>query len=145
MRKSTLIISCLLIAFAVSAQQPKQKAKAGQSKTAAAKKEKRIDDWEMKQYFLVYLKKGPNRSQDSATAAKIQSGHLEHLTKMYNEGKMDLAGPLMDDSDVAGICVYNVATLEEVKKLAESDPAVKSGRLIAEIHPWYAAKGSVLR
>lgn len=109
------------------------------------KQNKKMDDYEMKNYFMVFLKRGPNRTQDSATAAAIQKGHLEHLTKMANEGKMDIAGPFMDDWDVRGICVYNVATKEEVEKLVNMDPAITSGRLVAEIHPWYAAKGSSLK
>ena len=104
-----------------------------------------LDKEEMKTYFLVFLKEGPNRTQDSATAAEIQNGHMAHLTKMYNEGKMDLAGPMMDDTKLKGICVYNVENIETAKSLAESDPAVKSGRLIVEIHPWYSMKGAKLR
>jgi len=99
----------------------------------------------MKTYYLVFLKKGPNRSQDSVTAAKIQEGHMAHLTKMGAEGKMCIAGPLMDDTDIRGICVYNVGSLEEAKKLAEEDPAVISGRLVVEIHPWYSMKGATLK
>ena len=30
---------------------------------------------------------------------------------------------------------------EEAKELAANDSAVKAGRLILEVHPWFAAKG----
>jgi uncharacterized protein YciI len=50
----------------------------------------------------------------------------------------------MDDGDIRGICVYSDVTLEEAKQLASEDPAVKAGRLVVEIHPWYSAKGSCL-
>lgn len=102
-------------------------------------------DGEMKTYYLVLLKKGINRMQDSATAAAIQEGHMAHLNKMAAAGKMNVAGPLMEDSDIRGICIYNTASLEEAKQLAEEDPAVRSGRLVVEIHPWYAMKGSCLQ
>ena len=102
------------------------------------------EQFEMKTYYLVFLKKGTNRTQDSATVTKIQEQHMAHLTKMHADKKMCLAGPLMDNGDIRGICVYNTATLEEAKNLAESDPAVVSGRLQVEIHPWYAAKGTSL-
>ncbi len=115
------------------------------SKTHKGKTSASLDKEEMKTYYLVFLKKGPKRDQDSATAAEIQKGHMAHLTKMYNEGKMDLAGPIMSDHAIRGICVYNVKTMEEAKQLAESDPAVTSGRLIAEIIPWYSQKGALLR
>ncbi len=99
----------------------------------------------MKKYFIVFLKKGPNRNQDSATAAKIQEAHLKHLKAMGDAGKMDIAGPFEEDGDIRGICIYNVATLEEAKKLAEEDPAVKSGRLIVEVHAFYGMSGSRLK
>lgn len=133
-----------MLGFSVNAQTKNNSGKPVAAKKAG-KKNKRIDEYEMKNYFMVFLKKGPNRNQDSATASEIQKGHLEHLTKMANSGKMDLAGPFMDDWDVKGICVYNVATLKEVEELTAQDPAVKSGRLIAEIHPWYSAKGASLK
>ncbi|MBN8695982.1 MAG: hypothetical protein J0L87_05590 [Bacteroidetes bacterium] len=101
--------------------------------------------YEMKTYYMVFLKKGPNRDQDSATVTKLQEQHIAHLTKMADAGKMDLAGPFMDKGDIRGICVYNVATKEEAEKLANEDPMVKAGRLIVEIHPWYAAKDSKLK
>lgn len=111
----------------------------------AQKKTKAIEKEEMKTYYLVFLKKGPKRDQDSTTAAEIQKGHMAHLNKMYTEGKMDLAGPIMNEGDIRGICVYNVKNMDEAKTLAESDPAVRSGRLIVEILPWYSQKGAKLR
>lgn len=101
--------------------------------------------YDMKTYYMVFLKKGPNRTQDSATAAKIQEGHMTHLNKMADAGKMDLAGPYMEDGDIRGICVYNVSSKEEAINLANEDPAIKAGRLVAEVHTWYAAKGSCLK
>ena len=101
--------------------------------------------YDMKTYYMVFLKKGPNRNQDSTTVAKLQEQHMAHLTKMADSGKMDLAGPFMDNGEIRGICVYNVATKDEAEKLANEDPMVKAGRLIVEIHPWYAAKDSKLK
>lgn len=109
-------------------------------------KPKHIDEQgEMKTYFMVFLVKGDKRDQDSATAAQIQTQHLEHLTKMWNEGKMDIAGPFLDEDDTRGVCVYNVKTIEEAKALAESDPAVKSGRLKVVVRPWMSMKGASLK
>jgi len=109
------------------------------------KKKKKKKKYEMKTYYLVYLKKGPNRNQDSVTTAKLQEQHMAHLTKMFETGKMDICGPLLDDTDVRGICIYNVATKEEAEKLANEDPMVKAGRLMVEIHPFYSAKGATLK
>ncbi len=137
----------VLFVFACGINYAQQTKTLSKNKPSSKPKEsKSLDKEEMKTYYLVFLKSGPNRGQDSVTAAEIQKGHMAHLTKMYNEGKMDLAGPIMKkEQDIRGICVYNVASLEEAKALAESDPAVKSGRLIVEILPWYSMKGAVLR
>jgi uncharacterized protein YciI len=115
------------------------------SASAQEKKNSFEQKYEMKTYYLVFLKKGPNRSHDSTTASKIQEQHIAHLDKMASEGKMDICGPLMDNQDIRGICIYNVATKEEVIQLASEDPAVKAGRLIVEVHPFYSAKGATLK
>ena len=103
------------------------------------------DASKLKQYFMVILTKGPNRTQDSLTAQKIQKAHMENIGRLYEEGKIDLAGPFADDSDWRGVFVFNVETQEEVEKLLQTDEAIHSGRLSYIIHPWLTQKGSVLR
>lgn len=98
----------------------------------------------MQQYYMVFLKKGKNRNQDSLAAAQLQEQHMAHLTRMYEEGYSSLAGPFGDDGEIRGIVVYNTATLKEADSLARLDPMVKAGRLEVEVHPWWAAKGGKL-
>ncbi len=107
--------------------------------------EKTKDTVIMQQYFIAFLKRGPNRSQDKATADSLQALHLAHLGSMYEKGYADISGPFGDDGDIRGITVYNTPTLEMADSLANSDPMVKAGRLIIEIHPWWAGKGFPLR
>lgn len=97
------------------------------------------DQYGMHRYVIAFLKAGPNRDQDSVTAANIQKGHMENIHRMANEGKLVLAGPFLDDSEFRGIYVFNVETVEEAKALTETDPAIKSGRLEMELHPWYGS------
>mgnify|MGYP001812209280 FL=1 len=99
----------------------------------------------MQQYFIAFLKRGPNRSQSKAEADSLQTLHLEHLGRMYNEGYADISGPFGDDGDIRGITIYNTPTLKIADSLANMDPMVKAGRLVIEIHPWWAAKGFHLR
>ena len=99
----------------------------------------------MQQYFMVFLKSGPTRSQDSTEAAELQKKHLAHLGRMAREGYTSLTGPMGDDGDLRGIVVYNTATQEEADSLANLDPMVKSGRLVVEVHPWWVAKGGELK
>lgn len=99
----------------------------------------------MQQYFIAFLKRGPNRSQNKTEADSLQKLHLVHLGSMYEQGYADISGPFGDDGDIRGITIYNVPTQEMADSLANSDPMVKAGRLEIEIHPWWAAKGFPLR
>jgi len=95
------------------------------------------DKYGMKRYVMAYLKRGPNRDQDSTTAVKLQKAHMNNITRMAEEGKLVLAGPFLDDDEVRGIYIFDVETIEEAKVLTESDPAIKAGRLEMELRPWY--------
>lgn len=99
----------------------------------------------MKQYIMCFLKSGPERGGDSIYVAKIQEGHLAHLNKLAQDGKVTLVGPFGDDTELRGIVLFDVETIEEARKLQSQDPAVKAGRLVMEFHPWWGAKGTVLK
>ncbi len=94
---------------------------------------------QIKQFWFVMLTKGPHRDQDSAEAAKIQEGHIANITKLYNEGKLKVAGPFGDDGDWVGLFIFDCKTKKEVEKLVKSDPAIVAGRLEYDIHPWYTS------
>ena len=76
---------------------------------------------------------------------KIQKAHLENITKLVQTGKLCVAGPFLDDGDLRGIFVFDVPTLEEAKSLTETDPAIKSGRLSYEIHPFMTQQGACFK
>ena len=59
----------------------------------------------MQQYYMVFLKTGENRNQDSTETAKLQQQHLAHLERMAVEGYASLIGPFGDDGDIRGIAV----------------------------------------
>ncbi|WP_422106471.1 YciI family protein [Winogradskyella sp.] len=107
--------------------------------------EKTKDTTLMQQYFIAFLKRGPIRNQNEEEANKLQSAHLAHLGKMYELGYADISGPFGDDGEIRGITIYNVPTLQMADSLANADPMVKAGRLVIEVHPWWAAKGFPLR
>lgn len=95
---------------------------------------------EMQNYFMVILSKGPNREQDSTELERLQEGHMENIARLAKDGKLILVGPFLDDGTLRGIFIFDVATKEEVKKLVDSDPTVKAGRMVYEIHPWLGPK-----
>lgn len=103
------------------------------------------ETYTIKKYYLCLLKVGPNRTQDSVTAAEIQKGHMENISRLSKEGKLCIAGPFGGKGDLRGIFIFTVKTKEEAEQLAAEDPAVRSGRLTAEVLEWWSAKGSVLK
>ena len=91
----------------------------------------------IRKYWFVMLMRGPNRSQDSLTAVKLQEGHMANINKMYYDGKLKVAGPFGDDGPWRGIFIFDCETKEEVEQLLKGDPAIAAGRLSYEIRPWY--------
>ena len=97
------------------------------------------DIYGMKKYVFAFLKRGPNREKDPARAAALQKAHLENINRMAEEGKLVLAGPFLDDSEIRGIYIFNVESNEEAEALTNSDPAIKAGNLVMELKPWYGS------
>jgi uncharacterized protein YciI len=97
------------------------------------------DDYGMKKYVIAFLKRGPNRSQDSVQRAQLQKAHLENINKLAEERKLILAGPFFGDGNLRGIYVFDVETIEEAKALTETDPAIQKGILIMELYEWYGS------
>ncbi|ULQ56730.1 YciI family protein [Flavihumibacter rivuli] len=91
----------------------------------------------IRQYWFVMLVKGPNRNQDSATAAKIQAGHMSNMDKLYFEGKLKVAGPFGESGDWQGLFIFDCPTKQEVEQLLQTDPAISSGRLNYIIKSWW--------
>lgn len=97
------------------------------------------DDYGMRKYVIAFLKEGPNRNQDSATAAKLQAAHMANIVRMADSGQLAVAGPFTDNGDIRGIYIFNVESVEKAKALTETDPAIQAGRLVMELHPWYGS------
>ncbi len=88
---------------------------------------------------MAFLKEGPTRLKDSAANMQLQMAHLKNIGRLAAEGKLVVAGPFLDDQPLRGIFIFNVETVEEAKKLTETDPAIKAGSLVLELHPFYCS------
>ncbi len=94
---------------------------------------------QIKQFWLVLLKKGPVRNQDSLSAAKIQAGHMANINRLYEAGTLKVAGPFAEETLAQGLFIFDCPSQSVLESLLQTDPAIKAGRLVAEIHPWYTA------
>jgi uncharacterized protein len=98
------------------------------------------DENGMKMYVMAFLKKGRKRWMiDSATANKLQKEHMDNIKRLADEGKLVVAGPFEDNTDLRGIYIFDVKTIEEAQQLCATDPAIKAESLAMELHPWYGS------
>jgi len=98
--------------------------------------------YEMKQYWLTFLYKGPNRNHDSATSARIQAAHIANIERLAKEGKLIMAGPMGYNKDLRGIFIIDAKDSVQAASYVNTDSAIITGRLRFEVHPWWTAKGT---
>jgi len=95
-------------------------------------------------FWLLLLKSGPIRNQGQAEVDDIQAAHLRHLFTLRKRRQLVLFGPVRDAGALRGIGVLTVATREEAGALMADDPAVRAGRLRADVRPWFTMPGDRL-
>ncbi|MBA2611817.1 MAG: hypothetical protein H0U95_07605 [Bacteroidetes bacterium] len=98
------------------------------------------DDYGMKSYILAILKTGTYTAKDKKESDSLFRGHMNNIGKLASEGKLTVAGPLgKNDNAYRGIFILDVKTVEEARKLCESDPAIKSNLFVVDLYPWYCS------
>jgi len=103
----------------------------------APAQEKSEPQHKMIEFHMALLKRGPKYSA-SGMPKDLQSEHVANVIALLDSGKAVIAGPLGDNSDIAGVFVFRAKSAEEARTWAESDPAVKAGFFSAEMHPWWS-------
>ena len=91
------------------------------------------------QFHMALLKKGPK--WDGTTEPRrnqILQQHFANVISMFDTGKAIVAGPMGDDTGLAGIFILRSKTAEEAKAWVDADPAVNAGLFTAEMHPWWS-------
>lgn len=98
------------------------------------------DDYGMKSYILVILKTGPGLISEKHILDSLFRGHMDNISKLAEEGKLIVAGPLtQNEQQYRGIFIINSTSTEEVEKMMAGDPAISSGVLAVEYYNWYGS------
>jgi uncharacterized protein YciI len=80
-------------------------------------------------FFATFLK-----MQDPAKSQELRPQHLAFLDQGGKEGKIFARGRFADGA--GGLVIYLAESLEDARKMAESDPYISSGARSLEMHEW---------
>ena len=99
-------------------------------------------------YQLILLRRPADApAYDDETLDRIQAEHLAFYAGLRASGDVLTNGPmhLQPDESLRGIAIYTAATLDEARRLAETDPAVVAGRLAVEAMTYLTEPGTMIR
>jgi len=103
----------------------------------AGAQEKKEPQPKMTEFHMALLKRGPKWSA-KGMSAEVQKSHIAHVLSMLDSGKAVIAGPIGDEGELVGIYILRAKSADEAKSWADTDPAIMSGDLIPEMHPWWS-------
>jgi YCII-related domain len=92
-------------------------------------------------YTLVLLKATAKAAEPDSRQIIWEHGRRNFALRA--EGKLAIVCPVSDDSELAGIGIFD-ATQEEVARILDGDPGVKAGIFTYELHPVRGFPGSEL-
>ena len=125
MKSITAIVLILVAGLVVSAQEKSQSDKAPAHK--------------MVEFQMALLKRAPNwENINIKNQLALEKAQTNYVKWLIESGKAVIAGRLTDDGEIRGVYVLRAKTAEEAKAWADDSPAVKSGHLVSELHPWWS-------
>lgn len=128
MKRSVVLsfLMLLLITSLIAQEKPQDKEKA-----PAAHK--------MVEFQMVLLKRVPNWEEIKTTnPMALERSQMNYVNSLIERGNAVLAGRLTDDGGIRGVYILRAKSTAEAKEWADNSPAVKSGHLTTEIHPWWS-------
>jgi len=137
---TTIISACLIISILVcriniaSAQSPNPDYNKQLADSLGA------NENGMKTFTFVILKTGTVEAKSKQESDSLFAGHMSNITRLVKSGKLIVAGPFQkNDKQYRGLFILNTASKEEAEALLQTDPAISSKLLAAEIFTWYGS------
>lgn len=97
------------------------------------------DERGMKKYVMVFLKTGSATNVPKSKSDSAFAGHMQNISRLAESGKLVVAGPFVKNDKYRGLFILNTDSIEEGRKLVESDPAVQAKLLDMELLIWYGS------
>ncbi len=94
-----------------------------------------------KEYCVCIVRTTPKRGQTGAN--RFVTEHNRRLYALRAQGPLAILCQVADGSGVSWVSIFN-ASVDEVKKIMDADPAIKEGILTYELHPGLGFPGDVL-
>jgi uncharacterized protein len=97
--------------------------------------------------LVLLLRPAQPTAYDDDTLDRIQQEHLDYLAGLRESGVVVVNGPVVDQPDptLRGLTFFRTGSLDEARRLAEADPAVRAGRLEVEVMHWWCPPGLMVQ
>jgi uncharacterized protein YciI len=98
----------------------------------------------MRSYILVLLKSSGKPVPAGKERDEMFAGHMANMKRLAAEGKLVLAGPLDGVDGMRGMFIYAVDSIDEAKKLTDTDPVIVKGEMVAVYHKYFGNAGIMM-
>lgn len=98
----------------------------------------------MRSYVLVILKSSETPVPKGPARDAMFKGHFANMSRLAEEGKLVLAGPLDGVDGWRGLFVLAVDDIESARALVATDPVVSEGEMVPEFHKYYGSAALML-
>jgi uncharacterized protein YciI len=86
--------------------------------------------------FAVLLRKGPQwTGMASPALSAAEQDQSAYLARLVAAGDAAIAGPVDDNTDLRGLIVLRARDPDDATRMASEEPAIRSGRLTADVRP----------
>lgn len=102
---------------------------------------------ELQEFQLILLRRPDGAPEyDEQTSARVQREHVGFYASMRQAGHVVTNGPVLDQPDerLRGIAIFAARSVDRARELANTDPAVRAGRLEVEAMTWWCPRDTMI-